>query len=90
MARQEIPRIPKVREYAQIELSDGSVMNGYVFVEATLRIQDLLNSATPFIPFVDECVAPPAIPIPKLMDIDPPKAAAFGGSISMSFGIRAP
>ena len=54
MARQEIPRIPKVREYAQIELSDGSVMNGYVFVEATLRIQDVLNSAAPFIPFVDE------------------------------------
>ena len=54
MARQEIPRIPKVREYAQIELNDGSVMNGYVFVEATLRIQDVLNSAAPFIPFVDE------------------------------------
>ncbi len=54
MARQDIPRIPKVREYAQIELSDGSVMNGYVFVEATLRIQDVLNSAAPFIPFVDE------------------------------------
>lgn len=54
MARQDIPRIPKVREYAQLELSDGSVMNGYVFVEATLRIQDVLNSAAPFIPFVDE------------------------------------
>lgn len=54
MARQDIPRIPKVREYAQIELSDGSVMNGYVFVEETLRIQDVLNSAAPFIPFVDE------------------------------------
>ncbi len=54
MARQDIPRIPKVREYAQIELSDGSVMNGYVFVEATLRIQDVLNSAAPFLPFVDE------------------------------------
>jgi hypothetical protein len=54
MARQDFPRIPKVREYAQIELNDGSVMNGYVFVEATLRIQDVLNSAAPFIPFVDE------------------------------------
>ncbi len=54
MARQDFPRIPKVREYAQIALSDGSVMNGYVFVEATLRIQDVLNSASPFIPFVDE------------------------------------
>ena len=37
-----------------IEFSDGSVMNGYVFVEATLRIQDVLNSAAPFLPFVDE------------------------------------
>lgn len=54
MARQDFPRIPKVREYAQIELNDGSIMNGYVFVEATLRIQDVLNSAAPFIPFVDE------------------------------------
>lgn len=54
MARQDFPRIPKVREYAQIELNNGSVMNGYVFVEATLRIQDVLNSAAPFIPFVDE------------------------------------
>ncbi len=54
MARQDIPRIPKVREYAQIELNNGSVMNGYVFVEATLRIQDVLNSAAPFLPVVDE------------------------------------
>ncbi len=54
MTRQDMPRIPKVREYAQIQLNDGSVMNGYVFVEATLRIQDVLNSAVPFIPFVDE------------------------------------
>ncbi len=35
-------------------MSDGSVMTGYVFVEATSRIQDVLNSATQFIPFVDE------------------------------------
>lgn len=54
MTRQEFPRIPKVREYAQIDLTDGTVMTGYVFVEATLRIQDVLNSAAPFIPFVDE------------------------------------
>ena len=54
MARQEFPRVPKVREYAQIELTNGSVMTGYVFVEATLRIQDVLNSDTPFIPFIDE------------------------------------
>ena len=35
-------------------MSDGSVLTGYVFVEATSRIQDVLNSATQFIPFVDE------------------------------------
>lgn len=54
MTRDDTPRVPKVREYAQVELSNGSVMSGYVFVEATLRILDVLNSAVPFIPFVDE------------------------------------
>lgn len=49
-----IPKIPKVREYAQIKLTDGTVLTGYVFVEATSRIQDVLNGATQFIPFVDE------------------------------------
>tara|TARA_Y100001936_G_scaffold239377_1_gene272404 strand:- start:56893 stop:57102 length:210 start_codon:yes stop_codon:yes gene_type:complete len=49
-----MPKIPKIREYAQVKMSDGSVMTGYVFVEATSRIQDVLNSATQFIPFVDE------------------------------------
>ena len=49
-----MPKIPKIREYAQVKMSDGSVLTGYVFVEATSRIQDVLNSATQFIPFVDE------------------------------------
>lgn len=49
-----VPRIPKIREYAEILLSDGVVMTGYVFVEATARIQDLLNDSAPFMPFVDD------------------------------------
>lgn len=49
-----VSKIPKVREYAQIKMMDGSVLTGYLFVEATLRIQDVLNGATQFIPFVDE------------------------------------
>lgn len=53
MGRQ-IPKVPKVREYAEITLSDSSVMRGYMFVDATSRIQDLLNGETSFIPFVDE------------------------------------
>ncbi|WP_295799321.1 hypothetical protein [uncultured Microbulbifer sp.] len=35
-------------------MSDGIVLNGYVFVEATSRIQDLLNDGNPFMPFVDD------------------------------------
>ena len=47
-------KIPKVREYAELKLSDGTVMSGYVFVDATARIQDLLNDTTPFMPFIDD------------------------------------
>ena len=46
-------KIPKVREYAELSLFDGTVMSGYVFVEATARIQDLLNDSAPFIPLID-------------------------------------
>lgn len=48
------PRVPKIREYAEIVLSDGVLLTGYVFVEATARIQDLLNDSAPFMPFVDD------------------------------------
>lgn len=48
------PRIPKIRQYAEIALSDGSLLTGYVFVEATARIQDLLNDDAPFMPFMDD------------------------------------
>lgn len=46
-------KIPKVREYAELSLTDGTVLSGYVFVEATARIQDLLNDGAPFMPFID-------------------------------------
>lgn len=52
--RHGMPKIPKVREYAQVKMTDGSVLTSYVFVDATARIQDVLNSSTEFIPFVDE------------------------------------
>ena len=35
-------------------MTDGSILTGYVFVEATSRIQDVLNSETQFIPFIDD------------------------------------
>lgn len=47
-------KVPKIRQYAEITMTDGAVLSGYVFVEATARIQDLLNDATPFMPFVDQ------------------------------------
>ena len=47
-------KVPKVREYAEIALSNGSVMMDYVFVEATSRIQDLLNEEPVFFAFIDK------------------------------------
>ena len=47
-------KVPKVREYAEITLTTGSVLTGYVFVEATSRIQDLLNEKPAFFPFIDK------------------------------------
>jgi hypothetical protein len=47
-------RVPKVREYAEITLMDGSTLSGYVFVDATARVQDLLNGPNAFFPFVDK------------------------------------
>ncbi|MEW5703708.1 MAG: hypothetical protein AB1781_03865 [Pseudomonadota bacterium] len=48
------PRIPKVREYVEITLHDGKILKGHVFIEATMRIQDLLNDPNQFFPFLDE------------------------------------
>ena len=47
-------RVPKVREYAEIKLEGGEVLTGYVFIDATMRIQDLLNGGDRFFPFVDD------------------------------------
>lgn len=49
-----MPKIPKVREYVELTLGDGTTMKGYVFIEATSRVQDLLNSDLRFFPFIDE------------------------------------
>lgn len=54
MARMPRPRVPKVKEYAVLTLGDATIMKGHVFIEATSRIQDLLNEELPFFPFVDE------------------------------------
>ncbi|MGE5537408.1 MAG: hypothetical protein ACM30I_02245 [Gemmatimonas sp.] len=48
-----MPKIPKIRQRADIVLADGTTLSGFVFVEATMRIQDLLNAPTDFFPFVD-------------------------------------
>jgi hypothetical protein len=48
------PRIPKVRQYAEITLADGTVLKGYVFIEVTARVQDLLNDERMFFPFTTE------------------------------------
>ena len=52
--RERAPVIPKIKEFAELTLDDGVVLKGYVFVDATARIQDLLNDPTPFFPFIDE------------------------------------
>lgn len=49
-----MPRVPKVRVRADITLQDGTSISGQVFVEATVRIQDLMNAPEPFFPFVDD------------------------------------
>ena len=49
-----MPKIPKIREQAEVTMSDGTQMRGYVFIDATSRIQDLLNAPSNFFPFIDE------------------------------------
>jgi len=48
------PRIPKIQERVEITMSDGAVLKGHVFIEATMRIQDLLNDAPRFFPLMDD------------------------------------
>ena len=50
----EYPKIPKVREYAEIVQANDAVLAGYVFVDATARIQDLLNGEASFFAFIDK------------------------------------
>ncbi|MHA1113959.1 MAG: hypothetical protein ACTSRY_05570 [Alphaproteobacteria bacterium] len=52
MATHQFPKVPKVKEYVEITLADGEVMRGYMFMEVTSRIQDVLNSETRFFPFI--------------------------------------
>ena len=52
--RQSGSKIPKVREHAQLTMTDGSILNGYMFVEATSRNQDVLIGEMQFIPFIDD------------------------------------
>ncbi len=47
-----IPEDSKGREYAEIVLANGAVLAGYVFVDATARIQDLLNGEASFFAFI--------------------------------------
>jgi len=44
--RQSGSKISKVRERAQLTMTDGSILTGYMFVEATSRIQDVLIGET--------------------------------------------
>lgn len=48
-----MPQIPKIRVRAEVTLTDGTHVDGHVFIEATSRIQDLLNADEPFFAFVD-------------------------------------
>ncbi len=47
-------KIPKVKEYARVTLTNNKVIFGFFFIEATSRIQDVLNSETGFFPFITE------------------------------------
>ena len=48
------PKIPKIRERVEITMNDGTVMKGHVFIEATMRVQDLLNDVPRFFPLMDD------------------------------------
>lgn len=54
MATQQFPKVPKVKEYVELTLTGGEVMRGYMFMEVTSRIQDVLNGDNRFFPFVGE------------------------------------
>jgi hypothetical protein len=47
----QFPKIPKIKEAVTIELMDGTVLVGHMFIDATSRIQDVLNGDSQFFPF---------------------------------------
>lgn len=47
-------KVPRVGEYAEITLTNSTVLTGHVFVEANARIQDLLNDGPVFFAFIDK------------------------------------
>jgi len=53
-ANNHLRHIPKVQKFAEITLLGGIILREHVFIEATTRIQDLLNGPTDFFPFVDD------------------------------------
>ena len=48
-----MPNAPKVRVPVDIYLQNGAQYNGQVLVAEPSRIQDLLNSPGPFLPFIE-------------------------------------
>jgi hypothetical protein len=46
----QFPKAPKLKEPVVLLLMDGSVLEGHMFVDATSRIQDVLNSDLLFFP----------------------------------------
>ncbi|MFO1190436.1 MAG: hypothetical protein U1E97_12865 [Alphaproteobacteria bacterium] len=51
---ERFPKIPKVKEPVTIALMDGTVLDGHMFIDATSRIQDVLNGESQFFPFLTD------------------------------------
>ncbi len=54
MRQQHSVVIPKVKTFARITLRGNKILVGYFFLDATARIQDVLNNDNGFFPFVTE------------------------------------
>ena len=52
-------------------MMDGTVLTSYVFVEATSRIQDVLNGETQFVPFIDDSEEIPSQNKASIMKVRP-------------------
>ena len=64
-------KIPKMQEHARLTMMDSTVLTGYVFVEATSRIQDVLNGETQFVPFIDDSEEIPLLNKASIMKVRP-------------------